>query len=138
MEKNRIRPVEAGNNTRMSFSKQKEVLQMPNLIEVQKNSYEWFLKEGLNEVFKDISPISDYNGHLSLEFVGYKLCRDDVKYTIEECKERDGVRTHIEAGFQVVGVANHSQHFETPVVQAEQDAETVVVDAGLLCAVHRG
>ena len=73
----------------MSFSKQKEVLQMPNLIEVQKNSYNWFLEEGLNEVFKDISPISDYNGHLSLEFVGYKLCRDDVKYTIEECKERD-------------------------------------------------
>ena len=62
---------------------------MPNLIEVQKNSYNWFLEEGLNEVFKDISPISDYNGHLSLEFVGYKLCRDDVKYTIEECKERD-------------------------------------------------
>ena len=89
MDKNRIRPVKAGNNTRMSFSKQKEVLQMPNLIEVQKNSYNWFLEEGLNEVFKDISPISDYNGHLSLEFVGYKLCRDDVKYTIEECKERD-------------------------------------------------
>ena len=62
---------------------------MPNLIEVQKNSYDWFLEEGLDEVFKDISPISDYNGHLSLEFVGYKLCRDDVKYTIEECKERD-------------------------------------------------
>ena len=62
---------------------------MPNLIEVQKNAYNWFLEEGLNEVFKDISPISDYNGHLSLEFVGYKLCRDDVKYTIEECKERD-------------------------------------------------
>ena len=73
----------------MSFSKQKEVLQMPNLIEVQKNSYNWFLEEGLEEVFRDISPISDYNGHLSLEFVGYKLCREDVKYTIEECKERD-------------------------------------------------
>ncbi|MDO4187872.1 MAG: DNA-directed RNA polymerase subunit beta [Lachnospiraceae bacterium] len=89
MDKNRIRPVKTGNNTRMSFSKQKEVLQMPNLIEVQKNSYDWFLEEGLEEVFRDISPISDYNGHLSLEFVGYKLCRDDVKYTIEECKERD-------------------------------------------------
>ncbi|MBQ7564343.1 MAG: DNA-directed RNA polymerase subunit beta [Lachnospiraceae bacterium] len=89
MEKNRIRPTSAGKNTRMSFSRQKEVLDIPNLIEVQKNSYQWFLDEGLKEVFDDISPITDYNGHLSLEFVDFKLCRDDVKYSIEECKDRD-------------------------------------------------
>ena len=62
---------------------------MPNLIEVQKDSYQWFLDEGLKEVFRDISPIADYSGHLSLEFVDFTLCEDDVKYTIEECKERD-------------------------------------------------
>ena len=62
---------------------------MPNLIEVQKNSYQWFLSEGLKEVFDDISPISDYSGHLSLEFVDFELCEDDVKYSIEKCKERD-------------------------------------------------
>ncbi|MBQ7260412.1 MAG: DNA-directed RNA polymerase subunit beta, partial [Lachnospiraceae bacterium] len=89
MEKNRIRPIAAGRNTRMSFSRQKEVLQIPNLIEVQKNSYRWFLEEGLKEVFDDISPITDYNGHLSMEFVDFKLCEDDVKYSIEECKDRD-------------------------------------------------
>ncbi|MCR5735122.1 MAG: DNA-directed RNA polymerase subunit beta, partial [Lachnospiraceae bacterium] len=89
MEKNRIRPTSAGRNLRMSYSRQKEVLSMPNLIEVQKDSYQWFLDEGLKEVFDDISPITDYNGHLSLEFVDFKLCEDDVKYSIEECKERD-------------------------------------------------
>ena len=89
MKKNRIRPVTAGKSTRMSFSRQKEVLEMPNLIEVQKDSYQWFLDEGLNEVFADISPITDYSDHLSLEFVDYVLCRDEVKYSIEECKERD-------------------------------------------------
>ena len=89
MEKNRIRPIAAGRNTRMSFSRQKEVLEIPNLIEVQKNSYRWFLEEGLKEVFDDISPITDYNGHLSMEFVDFKLCEDDVKYSIEECKDRD-------------------------------------------------
>ena len=89
MEKNRIRPVHAGKGVRMSYSKQKEVLEMPNLIEVQTDSYKWFLEEGLNEVFRDISPIADYNGNLSLEFVSFELCRDDVKYSIEECKERD-------------------------------------------------
>ncbi len=73
----------------MSYSRQKEVLQMPNLIEVQKDSYQWFLDEGLKEVFDDISPIADYSGHLSLEFVDFTLCEDDVKYSIEECKERD-------------------------------------------------
>ena len=89
MEKNRIRPVKAGKGLRMSYSRQKEVLQMPNLIEVQKNSYQWFLDEGLKEAFADISPITDYSGHLSLDFVDFTLCEDDVKYTIPECKERD-------------------------------------------------
>ena len=89
MEKNRIRPVQAGKGMRMSYSRQKEVLEMPNLIEVQKDSYQWFLDEGLKEAFADISPIADYSGHLSLEFVDFTLCEDDVKYTIPECKERD-------------------------------------------------
>ena len=89
MEKNRIKPMQVGKGVRMSFSKQKEVLEMPNLIEVQKDSYRWFLEEGLDEVFKDISPISDYSNHLNLEFVSFQLCEDDVKYSIEECKERD-------------------------------------------------
>ncbi|MDE7067164.1 MAG: DNA-directed RNA polymerase subunit beta, partial [Schaedlerella arabinosiphila] len=89
MEKNRIRPITNGKSSRMSYSRQKEVLQMPNLIEVQKNSYEWFLTDGLKEVFSDISPIADYSGHLSLEFVDFRLCENEVKYTIEECKERD-------------------------------------------------
>ncbi len=84
-----MRPVTAGKSVRMSFSRQKEVLEMPNLIEIQKDSYQWFLDEGLKEVFRDISPISDFAGHLSLEFVDFTLCRDDIKYTIEECKERD-------------------------------------------------
>jgi len=73
----------------MTYARQKEVLEMPNLIEVQKNSYQWFLHEGLKEVFDDISPISDYSGHLSLEFVDFELCAEDVKYSIEKCKERD-------------------------------------------------
>ena len=89
MEKNRIRPITNGKGFRMSYSRQKEVLEMPNLIEVQKNSYQWFLDEGLKEVFDDISPIEDYSGKLSLEFVDFKLCEDDVKYSIEECVERD-------------------------------------------------
>ena len=89
MEKNRIRPVTNGKSMRMSYSRQKEVLQMPNLIEVQKDSYQWFLDEGLREVFADISPITDYSNHLSLELVDFTLCEDEVKYSIEECKERD-------------------------------------------------
>ncbi len=84
-----MRPVTAGKSFRMSFSRQKEVLEMPNLIEIQKDSYQWFLDEGLKEVFRDISPISDFAGHLSLEFVDFTLCKNDIKYTIEECKERD-------------------------------------------------
>ncbi len=89
MEKNRIRPVKTGKSMRMSYSRQKEVLEMPNLIEVQKDSYQWFLDEGLKEVFADISPIADYSGHFSLEFVDFTLCEDDVKYSIQECKQRD-------------------------------------------------
>ena len=84
-----MRPVSSGKSVRMSFSRQKEVLEMPNLIEIQKVSYQWFLDEGLKEVFEDISPISDFAGHLSLEFMDFTLCRDKVKYSIEECKERD-------------------------------------------------
>ena len=84
-----MRPVPAGKSVRMSFSRQKEVLEMPNLIEIQKDSYQWFLDEGLKEVFDDISPIADFAGHMSLEFVDFTLCKDDIKYTIEECKERD-------------------------------------------------
>ena len=89
MNKSRIKPVKSGRNIRMSYSRQKEVLEMPNLIEVQKNSYEWYLKKGLKEVFEDISPITDYSGHLSLEFTDFSLCEEEAKYSIEECKERD-------------------------------------------------
>lgn len=89
MEKSRISSVTAGKGIRMSYSRQKEVLEMPNLIEVQKNSYRWFLEAGLKEVFEDISPIADYSGQLSLEFVDFQLCEEDIKYSIEECKERD-------------------------------------------------
>ena len=89
MEKNRIRLVKTGKSVRMSYQRHEEVLQMPNLIEVQKNSYQWFLTDGLREAFDDISPIEDYGGKLSLEFGDFKLCTDDVKYSIEECAARD-------------------------------------------------
>ena len=89
MEKNRIRSVTSGKSMRITYQRQKEVLEMPNLIEVQKDSYQWFLDEGLNEVFEDISPIADYSGKLSLEFIGFTLCEEERKYSIEECKERD-------------------------------------------------
>ena len=89
MEKNRIRPIVNGNSMRMSYSRQKEVLEIPNLIEVQKDSYNWFLKEGLKEAFDDISPISDFGGHLNLEFVDFVLAKDEIKHSITECKERD-------------------------------------------------
>ncbi|MDO4438528.1 MAG: DNA-directed RNA polymerase subunit beta [Eubacteriales bacterium] len=89
MDKSRMHSVTAGKGIRMSFSEQKQVLEMPNLIEIQKNSYNWFLSDGLKEVFDDISPIADFAGHLSLEFVDFTLCRDEAKYNIEECKERD-------------------------------------------------
>ena len=90
MEKNRLRPITSNSSKmRVTYQRQKEVLEMPNLIEVQKDSYEWFLREGLKEVFDDISPITDYSGQLSLEFIDFQLCRDEVKYNIEKCKERD-------------------------------------------------
>ena len=89
MEKNRVRPVASGKNIRMTYQRQNEVLEMPNLIEVQKDSYNWFLTDGLREAFDDISPIEDYGGKLSLQFVDFRLAEDDVKYSIEECKQRD-------------------------------------------------
>ena len=89
MEKYRVHPTTSGKNTRMSFARQKEVLGVPNLIKVQKDSYQWFLDEGLQEVFDDISPIEDYSGRLSLSFVSYELCEKDAKYSIDKCKERD-------------------------------------------------
>lgn len=83
-----IKPVKLGNNVRMSFAKINEVLDMPNLLEVQKNSYQWFLDKGLQEVFDDMASITDYTGNLVLEFVGYRL-DEETKYTVEQCKERD-------------------------------------------------
>ena len=83
-----VKPVQLGTNTRMSFAKINEVLDMPNLIEVQKNSYDWFLKQGLKEVFSDVAAITDYTGNLVLDFVDYRL-DDQPKYTVGECKERD-------------------------------------------------
>ena len=84
-----VHPVQVGKRTRMSFSKLNEVGVMPNLIEVQLDSYQWFLKEGLKEVFEDVNPISDYTGNLVLEFVDYTLEMENVKYSVEECRERD-------------------------------------------------
>ena len=89
MEKNRIHPTGSGKNIRMSYQRQKEVLPMPNLIEVQKNSYQWFRDKGLQEVLDDISPIEDFSGHLSLTFEKYTLKEEDAKYSIEKCKEGD-------------------------------------------------
>ena len=83
-----IKPVKLGNNVRMSFAKINEVLEMPNLIEVQKNSYKWFLEEGLREVFEETAAITDYNGNLVLDFIGFRI-EETPKYTVEECKERD-------------------------------------------------
>ena len=88
MDKNRIRALQLGDTTRMSYSKINEVLEMPNLIEVQKNSYQWFLDKGLKEVFEDISPITDFSGNLILEFIDFSL-DSEPKYSVEECKERD-------------------------------------------------
>ena len=89
MEKNRIHPVYSGKNLRMSYQRQEEVLEMPNLIEVQKSAYDWFINEGLKEAFEDISPINDYSGNLSMEFVDYSFSKEKAKYSIEECKARD-------------------------------------------------
>ena len=88
MEKNRIHSVSYGETKRMSYSRINEVLEMPNLIEVQKDSYRWFLEHGLQEVFEDISPITDFSGNLVLEFTDFSL-DSEPKYSIEECKERD-------------------------------------------------
>ena len=89
MEKNRIRPVKSGRTFRMSYSKSNEVLEIPNLIAIQKDSYQWFLGDGLKEVFDDISPIVDFSGNLELRFGKFRLRPDEIKHTIEECKERD-------------------------------------------------
>ncbi|WP_448946438.1 DNA-directed RNA polymerase subunit beta [Lachnoanaerobaculum sp.] len=89
MDRSKMRPITSGKSMRMSFQTQKEVLEMPNLIEIQKDSYQWFLDAGLKEVFRDIFPIEDFAGHFSLDFVNFKLARDEVKYSIEECKDRD-------------------------------------------------
>ncbi|MNM29088.1 DNA-directed RNA polymerase subunit beta [compost metagenome] len=84
-----VHPVQVGKRTRMSFGKVKEVAEMPNLIEVQLDSYNWFLKEGLYEVFEDVNPITNFTGNLVLEFTDFKLDKDNIKYLVEECKERD-------------------------------------------------
>ncbi|MCR4838369.1 MAG: DNA-directed RNA polymerase subunit beta [Eubacterium sp.] len=89
LKKFRMRPVKSGKSTRMSYSNKKEVLEMPNLIDVQVNSYQWFLTDGLDEAFRDISPIRDFSGNLVLEFLSHRLDYEKIKYTIEECKERD-------------------------------------------------
>ena len=89
MDEHIMRPVKSGKGMRMSFARHDEVLEMPNFIEVQKESYDWFLKEGLKEAFDDINPITDHSGHLSLEFTDFKLCTDEIKYTIPECKACD-------------------------------------------------
>ena len=115
MKKNRIRPVAGSKVMRMSYARQKEVLEMPNLIEVQKNSYEWFLREGFEEVLKDISPIADYSGNMSMEFLGFKFEKDKAKYTIEECKQRDATYA---APLSVI-VRLHDKSKETDVPQQE-------------------
>ena len=115
MEKNRIRPVAGSKVMRMSYARQKEVLEMPNLIEVQKDSYEWFLREGFEEVLKDISPIADYSGNMSMEFLGFKFEKDKAKYTIEECKQRDATYA---APLSVI-VRLHDKSKETDVPQQE-------------------
>ena len=97
----RVKPIKSGKNMRMSYARQQEVLEMPNLIEVQKDSYDWFLVKGLRDVFDDISPISDYSGNLSLEFKDFMLCRDDVKYSIEPHTAR--VPKNISGGFFLSG-----------------------------------
>ncbi|HHX60469.1 MAG TPA: DNA-directed RNA polymerase subunit beta [Epulopiscium sp.] len=88
MEKSKVRPITLGRKVRMSYGVAEEVLDIPNLIEIQQNSYDWFLEEGLKEVFNDISPITDFNGNLVLEFVGFAF-DSEPKYSMDECKERD-------------------------------------------------
>ena len=88
-----VKPVRLGNSERMSFARIDEVIDMPNLIEIQKNSYQWFLDEGLREVFRDVSGISDYTGNLTLDFVDYELDTEHPNYSVEECKERDATHS---------------------------------------------
>ncbi|MBQ6376527.1 MAG: DNA-directed RNA polymerase subunit beta [Lachnospiraceae bacterium] len=109
MEKNRIRPVKSGRSMRMTYQRQKEVLEIPNLIEVQKDSYNWFVTDGLREIFNDISPIEDYSDKLSLEFVDFRLSREEVKYPIEECKERDA---NYEAPLKVTVRLHNKENWE--------------------------
>jgi len=84
-----VHPVQVGKRTRMSFGRVADTTEIPNLIEVQLDSYQWFLREGLHEVFDDVNPITNFTGNLVLEFVDYKLDRDNIKYSVEECRERD-------------------------------------------------
>ena len=83
-----LKPHQLGKNTRMSFSKINEAIELPNLIEIQKDSFQWFLDKGLVEVLRDVSPITDYTGNLFIEFVDYSF-DSEPKYPVEECKERD-------------------------------------------------
>ena len=85
---NMVKPVQLGKTVRQSFSKINELIEMPNLIEVQKESYKWFIEQGLPEVLRDVSPLVDYSGNLNIEFIDYSL-DENPKYPVEECKERD-------------------------------------------------
>ena len=126
MNKSRIKPVKSGRSTRMSFSRQREVLDMPNLIEVQKNSYDWFLEKGLKEVFDDISPIEDYSHKLSLVFTGFKLYRDKAKYTIDECKQRDATYSApLKAKVRLINRAPEVPETEPEKDAAEENEKTV-------------
>ena len=120
MNKSRIKPVKSGRNIRMSYSRQKEVLEMPNLIEVQKNSYDWFLKKGLKEVFEDISPITDYSGHLSLEFTDFSLREEEAKYSSELLE-----------GCDILKTAHHgSDTSSSPAFLSALGAQTAIISCG--------
>ena len=111
-----MRPIKSGKSTRMSYSNKQEVLDMPNLIGIQVNSYKWFLTEGLTEAFRDISPIEDFAGKFTLEFVSHKLYEEDIKYTIEECKERDAtyaapLKVNVRLRNTETGEINHHEIF---------------------------
>ena len=109
MQKSKIRPINVGKQIRMSYASTDEIFEIPNLIEVQKDSYNWFLKEGLKEVFQDISPITDFNGNLSLEFVDFVL-DSKPKYSVEEAKERD---TNYSAALKVKARLHNKETGET-------------------------
>ena len=109
MQKSKIRPINVGKQIRMSYASTDEIFEIPNLIEVQKDSYNWFLKEGLKEVFQDISPITDFNGNLSLEFVDFVL-DNKPKYSVEEAKERD---TNYSAALKVKARLHNKETGET-------------------------